>query len=58
MQAWVRERGLQCSQAKFTKGALSLADNLSYAELKSKAHNCRVMLAWIAEACAEHTAAG
>ena len=49
MRSWVRARGLVCSQSKFSKGGLTIIDSYSYPELKAKAHNCRVMLAWSAE---------
>ena len=51
MRQWMRDHGLSCSQSKFTPGALSLSDSLSFPELKAKAHNCKVMLGWVAEVC-------
>ena len=51
MQEWVRSHGLQCSQPRFTPGSLSQGKRATYAELKSKAHNARVMVSWMSEVC-------
>lgn len=50
LRAWVRRHGLQCSQSRFTPGSLGRGSKKSaYAEIKSKAHNCRVMVSWLAD---------
>ena len=53
MKAWVRAHGLQCSQSRFTKLSLQIKANYNYPELKAKAHNARVMLAWMADLTSE-----
>ena len=47
---WVRARHLECSHGKFTVDGLNWKASV-YPELRSKAHNCRVILAWLAEVC-------
>ena len=49
MRSWMREHSLECSQSRFTAGSLSQGKHPAFAELKAKAHNARVMLAWIAD---------
>ena len=51
MRAWTKRLGLQCSQSRFTAGSLSQGKKVSFGELKGKAHNCRVMLSWLADVC-------
>ena len=52
MRAWVRDHGLSCSQPKFKARNLNLFTAADYPELKAKAHNCRVLVAWMAGECA------
>ena len=49
MKEWVRDHGLECSQSCFTMGSLSQGRKSNFAEIKAKAHNCRVMIAWLAD---------
>ena len=51
MRRWCREHGLQCSQSRFTAGSLGRGKRPTYAEIKAKAHNCRVMLGWLSDLC-------
>ena len=45
--------GLTCSQSMFTPAAIGRGKKPHMAEIKAKAHNCRVMVAWLAEICSE-----
>ena len=54
MRQWIRDHGLSCSQSRFTPASLSLSNSYCYPELKSKAHNCKVQLGWIASVCFDH----
>ena len=58
MLQWVRDHGLVCSQKRFSKLQLQLHTTLSYPDLKAKAHNCRIMLAWMADLLMELLAEG
>ena len=53
MKRWVSAHGLQCSQSRFTKLSLQIKHGYNYPEIKAKAHNCRVMLAWMADLTSE-----
>ena len=49
---WVHDSGQSCSQSMFTPASLGRGKKPKMAEVKAKAHNCRVMVAWVAEICA------
>jgi len=58
MKEWVRGTGQTCSHPRFTKKGLQIFNRFSYPELKGKAHNCKVMLGWIAQELADCLADG
>ena len=52
MREWMKAHRLECSQPRFTPGSFGQAKNQSnYAGLKAKAHNCRVLIAWVSSKC-------
>eukprot|EP00969_Alexandrium_andersonii_P261069 11541766-Alexandrium_andersonii.AAC.1 len=54
MKAWVKQQKLTCTQTKYKPSVLGLEHARSFPELKTKAHNCRVQLAWVAALAQGH----
>lgn len=47
--AWCCSQGVRCSQPRFTPGRLGMSEATNYPCLDGKAHNMRIVTAWLAD---------